>query len=152
MLHATFFASFKPLRKQTHPISRPPQKLYQVTAFTAKSEHVAGERILRQRCLYHRRQTMHPTTHVGHSSGQPNPRASGQRYHTRCARQSSTTPSTRASTVPRTRMVAAAKVISMYESEPGAARVALGIGVVTGSNVAEVSLDDASPAVVTLTS
>src|SRR5665213_363183 len=40
----------------------------------------------------------------------------------------------------------------MYESEIGAVRVVLGIGVVTGSNVAAVPMDDASPAVAALAS
>jgi hypothetical protein len=61
-------------------------------------------------------------------------------------RQSSTMPSACASTTPRTRTVAAAKTISMQESEPMQGRDELGIGVVTGSNAAALGATPCVPA------
>src|ERR1017187_9689502 len=92
--------SLEPFRKQAQSIARPPQQLYQITASATKHEYVTREGVLRQRGLHHGGQSVHTAAHIGHTRSEPYMCARRQCNHARCARQSSTTPSARASTAP----------------------------------------------------
>src|SRR5437899_7819304 len=93
-------ATFQPLRVKVHAVAAPPPQLDQSTAPATKDEHVAGERILVKTPLRHCGQSIHAFAHVGHSRGEPYPRACGQTDH-RCASTSSTLRNASVSTPPR---------------------------------------------------
>src|SRR6202034_924825 len=141
-------ASFQLLREQAQSISGPPQQLNQITSPAPKGEDVTGKRVLGERGLHQRRQTMHAAAHIRHAGSEPHLGAARRADHTRCARQSSTTPSTCESTAPRTRIVAPMKVISINASEFTGGRAGAGRVVFTGSSAAALLSRALSPATV----
>src|SRR5438046_2588414 len=74
-------AALQAFLEQTQTIAAPPQQLHQVATPATKGEDVTGERILSQRNLHLRRQTVHAATHVGHARRKPHARASRQPNH-----------------------------------------------------------------------
>ncbi len=67
--------AFKAFGKQAQPVAIEPQQLHQIAPPTAERKDVARERILQQRHLRQRRQTVHALSHVGHSGSEPHPGA-----------------------------------------------------------------------------
>ncbi len=63
-----------------------PKRLNEATVATAKDENVATKRISAKPFLHQQRQTLHPATHIGMASGDPDPYIIGDRDHRNACR------------------------------------------------------------------
>ena len=77
--------AFESLAEQQQALAIEPQHLEDVAAPAAEDEDVATERVLAQRGLHHRGQTIEALAHVGVSGHDPHPRVRWQADHARSA-------------------------------------------------------------------
>jgi hypothetical protein len=120
--------SFQALGKQTHPVPVMPQHFQQITASSAKEEHLPVEGILEQLVLHQRSQTIKAASKIGHARRQPNTRTGWNSDHW-ADKISSTFMSAARSTPPwtRTRYGRVHSISIQLASDAGAARLAAGL-------------------------